>query len=121
MQDQNRTTATPSATAASTTVVTAVADILVPQQGILTLQPQAPDPAQRNVSFHDSIVDNENMGRKKSKICCIYRKPYDPNASSSDESTSSDGIEAKKKEGNSYDVQPKPKKKHRHKHIGCSH
>ncbi|OIR58669.1 MAG: uncharacterized protein A8A55_0509 [Amphiamblys sp. WSBS2006] len=26
------------------------------------------------VSWSDDVVDNEFLGRKKSKVCCIYRK-----------------------------------------------
>ena len=96
-------------------------------EGVLTLQgtrsstqqePAAAAIAQEpRVTFDDSVVDNEHLGKKKSKICCIYRKPYDPNESSSDESSS--GEEEDENKGNSYEVQPKYKKKHRHHH--CSH
>lgn len=27
------------------------------------------------VTWSDDVVDNENMGKKKSKKCCIYHKP----------------------------------------------
>ena len=106
----------------------------IPVEGILNLSPAGTSqttitaPVSNRVTFHESIVDNENLGRKKSKICCIYRKPYDPNDSSSDETTSEEeGNEEGTKRiarneasiGNSYDVQPKRKNKHKHKH--CSH
>merc|ERR1711982_7648 len=29
---------------------------------------------QGNVTFHNSVVDNEGMGRKSSKRCCIFHK-----------------------------------------------
>lgn len=28
-----------------------------------------------SVRWSDDVVDNENMGKKKSKKCCIYHKP----------------------------------------------
>ncbi|KAI8447582.1 phosphatase inhibitor-domain-containing protein [Phakopsora pachyrhizi] len=41
------------------------------------------------VQWEDNVVDNEGLGRKKSKVCCIYKKPraFDE---SSDESGDSD-------------------------------
>jgi len=43
------------------------------------------------VKWDEEVVDNEGMGKKKSKICCIYHKPreFDESSSSSDESSSS--------------------------------
>ncbi|GAA5863481.1 hypothetical protein JCM8547_007257 [Rhodosporidiobolus lusitaniae] len=46
-------------------------------------------PGQR-VQWEEGTVDNEGLGRKKSKICCIYHKPK-PFDESSDESSSSSG------------------------------
>ncbi|KAL7745072.1 hypothetical protein ACLKA6_008137 [Drosophila palustris] len=41
----------------------------------------------RHVSFHENVVDNEGMNRRKSKCCCIYRKPhvFGESSSSSDD------------------------------------
>jgi len=38
------------------------------------------------VAWTDDVVDNEGAGRKKSKICCIYRKPraFDESSDESD-------------------------------------
>ncbi|GAC96471.1 hypothetical protein PHSY_004051 [Pseudozyma hubeiensis SY62] len=61
--------------------------------GLLRLRPEPsssrPAPSRR-VVWTDETVDNEGMGRKKSKICCIYHKPkaFDE---SSDESSSDGG------------------------------
>ncbi|GAA97217.1 uncharacterized protein L969DRAFT_155975 [Mixia osmundae IAM 14324] len=44
------------------------------------------------VKWDEEVVDNEGLGRKKSKICCIYSKPRkwdDPFDVSSDESDDS--------------------------------
>ncbi|KAF8651064.1 hypothetical protein AX16_004927 [Volvariella volvacea WC 439] len=40
----------------------------------------------QRVVWGDDVVDNEGCGKKKSKICCIYRKPKRFDESSSDES-----------------------------------
>ncbi|XP_034118698.1 E3 ubiquitin-protein ligase PPP1R11 [Drosophila albomicans] len=41
----------------------------------------------RHVTFHEGVVDNEGMNRRKSKCCCIYRKPhvFGESSSSSDD------------------------------------
>lgn len=60
-------------------------------------EPQAPilrlRGAQRNrgprVQWAEGVVDNEGMGKKKSKVCCIYHRPKGVDESS-DESSSSD-------------------------------
>ncbi|XP_033169770.1 E3 ubiquitin-protein ligase PPP1R11 [Drosophila mauritiana] len=31
---------------------------------------------ERRVRFHAGVIDNEHMNRRKSKCCCIYRKPH---------------------------------------------
>ncbi|ERL91509.1 hypothetical protein D910_08839 [Dendroctonus ponderosae] len=40
----------------------------------------------RKVQWSTETVDNENLGKKKSKCCCIYKKPREFGESSSDES-----------------------------------
>ncbi|THH16873.1 hypothetical protein EW146_g3842 [Bondarzewia mesenterica] len=44
----------------------------------------------QTVSWVEDVVDNEGMGRKKTKICCIYHKPKRFDESSSEESSGSD-------------------------------
>lgn len=58
-----------------------------PPQGVLRLR-GGPRSAPR-VTWTEDIVDNEHLGKKKSKICCIYHKPrkFDE---SSDESSDDD-------------------------------
>ncbi|CAO3638941.1 unnamed protein product [Cunninghamella blakesleeana] len=41
------------------------------------------------VQWDDDVVDNEHMGKKKSKICCIYHKPREVGESSDESSSSS--------------------------------
>ncbi|WVF71308.1 hypothetical protein IAT40_006111 [Kwoniella sp. CBS 6097] len=57
-----------------------------PPAGVLKLR-GGPVKKQR-VVWSDETVDNEGMGKKKSKICCIYHKPRAFDESSSDESSS---------------------------------
>jgi protein phosphatase 1 regulatory subunit 11 len=62
-------------TTATTTTAT------VESARVIALRLRAP----RRVRFDDTAVDNENLGRRKSKSCCIYhrRRAFDE---SSDES-----------------------------------
>ncbi|KAL9940458.1 hypothetical protein V8E36_001163 [Tilletia maclaganii] len=45
----------------------------------------------RRVVWADDTVDNEHLGKKSSKICCIYHKPRAFDESDSDESSDSEG------------------------------
>ncbi|KAH9029200.1 phosphatase inhibitor-domain-containing protein [Lactarius hengduanensis] len=60
----------------------------------------------RHVAWGEDVVDNEGLGRKKSKICCIYHKPrrFDE---SSDEGSS--GAESESDDGNA-----RPSREYRH-------
>ncbi|KAH8988877.1 phosphatase inhibitor-domain-containing protein [Lactarius akahatsu] len=60
----------------------------------------------RHVAWGDDVLDNEGLGRKKSKICCIYHKPrrFDE---SSDEGSS--GTESESDDGNA-----RPSREYRH-------
>ncbi|EDW54465.1 E3 ubiquitin-protein ligase PPP1R11 [Drosophila sechellia] len=40
---------------------------------------------ERRVAFHAGIIDNEHLNRKKSKCCCIYKKPLAFGESSSED------------------------------------
>ncbi|KAI1333975.1 phosphatase inhibitor-domain-containing protein [Xylariaceae sp. FL0016] len=59
-----------------------------PAPAILRLRGAHP-PAQNRVQWAENVVDNEGMGRKSSKVCCIYHAPRAV-GESSDESSSSD-------------------------------
>ncbi|KAI8034618.1 E3 ubiquitin-protein ligase PPP1R11 [Drosophila gunungcola] len=41
------------------------------------------EPTAKRVGFHSGVIDNEHMNRRKSKCCCIYRKPHPFGESSS--------------------------------------
>ncbi|KAH8392948.1 uncharacterized protein ZK945.8 [Drosophila serrata] len=53
----------------------------------LRLASQVPQTKRRRVCFHEGVVDNEHLNRRKSKCCCIYRKPhaFDESSSSADD------------------------------------
>ncbi|ORX85335.1 hypothetical protein BCR32DRAFT_188312, partial [Anaeromyces robustus] len=71
------------------------------------------DSDERHVRWSNETIDNENMGKKKSKICCIYHKPRSFDDSSSDSSSSSSSDDDDKP--NAYERQPNYNKKKSHK------
>ncbi|PWN41498.1 hypothetical protein IE81DRAFT_282098, partial [Ceraceosorus guamensis] len=62
-----------------------------PIQGTLRLRGTDARPGRR-VVWEQGTVDNEGMGKKSSKICCIYHKPraFDESSSSGSSSDSDD-------------------------------
>lgn len=52
--------------------------------------------ARRRIKWAEDVIDNEGLGRKKSKVCCIYHAPKafgessDESSSDSDDSDSGD-------------------------------
>ncbi|GAA5865623.1 hypothetical protein JCM1840_001463 [Sporobolomyces johnsonii] len=85
------------------------------QVGVLRLRGRGPQ-GQR-VQWTGETVDNEMLGRKKSKICCIYHKPkpFDESSDESDESDSSIGS------ADSRQARPARRRHHHHHHDECDH
>jgi protein phosphatase 1 regulatory subunit 11 len=80
-------TATPTATHGSQTILQTNAGPSTPSG---TLRLRAAEPAERRgIRWAEDVVDNEGMGKKSSKVCCIYHKPHEPGDSDSDSSSSS--------------------------------
>ncbi|MCJ1383041.1 hypothetical protein MMC17_006154 [Xylographa soralifera] len=76
-----------------------------------TLRLRAASAPRRGIRWAEDVVDNEGMGRKSSKVCCIYHKPRpvgesssesssdDDDSSDSDTDSGADGGAARKKAG----------------------
>ena len=75
-------------TSASTVVTTSANPTSVSHVPIQVLPLRLSHPPR--VTWQEGTVDNEHLGRKSSKRCCIYHKPRKFGESSSDESESSD-------------------------------
>ncbi|RMZ77467.1 hypothetical protein DV738_g4374, partial [Chaetothyriales sp. CBS 135597] len=81
----------PQATAEKTTPA-GVIEYRVPTLGVETRRAAAP-----GIRWADDVIDNEGLGRKSSKVCCIYHRPRgvdessDEDDSSSSSSSDSDG------------------------------
>ncbi|KAL9943456.1 hypothetical protein D7B24_007782 [Verticillium nonalfalfae] len=58
-------------------------------------------PARPSVQWADDVVDNEGLGRKKSKVCCIYHRPkgIDESSDESSSDSSSDGSDSENESG----------------------
>lgn len=50
---------------------------------------QQETPRRRTIQWAEDVVDNEGLGRKKSKVCCIFHKSREVGESSSEEDSSS--------------------------------
>ncbi|KAJ2662006.1 Type 1 phosphatases regulator ypi1 [Coemansia sp. RSA 1200] len=96
-----------------------------PMQG--AREPSQPQSNGPRVRWTDDTIDNENMNRKKSKVCCIYRKERQFGESDSDESDDSSSCGSDSDGDNSpneYERMPRygvPKKQHQHSHRARSH
>ncbi|KAI5809417.1 protein phosphatase inhibitor [Pyronema omphalodes] len=108
---------------------TRIPDAAVASEPAQTEPPRAPDgtlrlrgaPIQtRRVTWGEDVVDNEHLGKKKSKVCCIYHRPRDPDDSSSSEESEDDddddNSDSEKPKKNAYEKMPKQKKRHHHHH-----
>lgn len=82
-------TAAPNATNGSQTITSTNSGPSIP---FTTLRLRAEPGERPRVQWAEDVVDNEGMGKKSSKVCCIYHKPHEPgdSASESDSSSSSD-------------------------------
>lgn len=103
----------------SHTTTTTVVEQQQQQQSSSSTEPAtvnltASSPDDRRVQWADGTVDNEHLGKKKSKICCIYKKPRAAGESSSD---SSDSDDPDQRDKNAYEKQPKYRSRRKH----CNH
>nr|POF10136.1 type 1 phosphatases regulator ypi1 [Quercus suber] len=87
-------TANPNATHGSQTIVHTPAGPADTPSATLRLRAEPQENS--HVRWATDVVDNEGMGKKSSKVCCIYHKPKEPgdSDSDSDSSSSEDGSES---------------------------
>ncbi|KAK4067108.1 uncharacterized protein Triagg1_7836 [Trichoderma aggressivum f. europaeum] len=70
----------------------------------------------RSVSWAEDVVDNEGLGRKSSKVCCIYHRPKGVDESS-DESSSDSSSDS----DSDSEAESRRKKKAGGDKDGCGH
>ncbi|KAK3766709.1 hypothetical protein RRG08_046006 [Elysia crispata] len=92
--NQNQMNCIPSGNECPQTTQTETVEILEERQSppVLTLRLQQPGRQDHRVKWTSDTVDNEFMGKKKSKCCCIYEKPkvFGESDTSSDEEDGDD-------------------------------
>ncbi|MCJ1237002.1 hypothetical protein MMC14_004986 [Varicellaria rhodocarpa] len=54
-----------------------------------TLRLRGESANRRRIRWAEDVIDNEGLGRKKSKVCCIYHKSRDVGESSSEDDSDS--------------------------------
>ncbi|KAL2260999.1 hypothetical protein VTK26DRAFT_4812 [Humicola hyalothermophila] len=81
----------------------------------------AHNPTGRTVRWRSDVVDNEGLGRKKSKVCCIYHRPRGVDESSDESSSSSDSDSDSDCDGRAGDADRAGKDGHGHGCNGHSH
>lgn len=74
-------------TTSTTTETNASSRPNLPPTLVLELNP-TPETGPR-VRWTEGTVDNEHLNKKKSKCCCIYTKPHDPQTMTDDDHTHS--------------------------------
>ena len=74
---------------AATYTATATGEAIGQQGNVSRTRVQLRQREQKQVIWNDAVVDNEGMGKRKSKKCCIYHKPKRFDESSSSESDDS--------------------------------
>ena len=45
---------------------------------------------EKRVTWHESVIDNEHMNKRKSNKCCIFHKKLDIDSSSEEDSSDSE-------------------------------
>ena len=45
---------------------------------------------EKRVTWHESVIDNEHMNKRKSKKCCIFHKKLDIDSSSEEDTSDSE-------------------------------
>ncbi|KAF1849834.1 uncharacterized protein K460DRAFT_274142 [Cucurbitaria berberidis CBS 394.84] len=95
--------------------------------GVLRLRAEPSE--QRHIQWAEDVIDNEGMGKKSSKVCCIYHKPRAADESSDDDSSdgSSSDSDSNSEPDNST-ARPsgraggqRGRHPHQHGHDDCEH
>ncbi|KAI7905207.1 phosphatase inhibitor-domain-containing protein [Cokeromyces recurvatus] len=85
--------------------------------GVLRLTGDMNARGRRVIQWDESVIDNEHLNKKKSKICCIYHKPHAV-GESSDESSSSSSSSDSDSDSSSNSENDRP---NRLSHRNCNH
>lgn len=98
----------------------------IPESGIIRLRGDNSNGQRqrRHVQWTEDTIDNEHMNKKKSKVCCIYRRQRRFDESDSDDesgSSSRDGSGSDAADSpNEYERLPRRQRKHTRNKKNCS-
>ncbi|KAH6610204.1 hypothetical protein Trco_000224 [Trichoderma cornu-damae] len=125
-QQQERNAQTPTAT--QTTTHTTRLETVESAPRVLRLRGGGNTSNGRSVQWAEDVVDNEGLGRKSSKVCCIYHRPKGVDESSDESSSGSSSSDS------DSDSEPESRRKvgggkgdcdhshgHGHKHSSHGH
>ncbi|KAI4612668.1 uncharacterized protein J4E87_010220 [Alternaria ethzedia] len=92
--------------------------------GVLRLRAEPSE--RRHIQWAEDVVDNEGMGKKSSKVCCIYHKPRAADESSDDDSSDSSSDSDSDSEPDNSTARPagrmggaRGRRPHQHAHDDC--
>ncbi|KAK6006576.1 hypothetical protein QM012_006986 [Aureobasidium pullulans] len=80
----------------------------------LRLRAEAEPSERRRIQWAEDVIDNEGMGKKSSKVCCIYHKPREAGESSDEDSSSSSSDSDS--EPDTSRAQPANRRRNQHHH-----
>ncbi|KAF3037570.1 hypothetical protein E8E11_000851 [Didymella keratinophila] len=93
--------------------------------GVLRLRAEPEE--RRHIQWAEDVVDNEGMGKKSSKVCCIYHAPREAGESSDESSSDSSSDDDSDSEPDNSTARPSKSNKrgrkpeHTHDHDECGH
>lgn len=95
--------------------------------GVLRLRAEPAE--RRRIQWAEDVIDNEGMGKKSSKVCCIYHKPRAADESSDDDSSDSSSSDSDSdSEPDNSTARPsgraggqRGRRPHDHDHGDCEH
>ncbi|KAF2998168.1 hypothetical protein E8E13_003097 [Curvularia kusanoi] len=95
--------------------------------GVLRLRAEPEE--RRHIQWAEDVIDNEGMGKKSSKVCCIYHAPREAGESSDESSSDSSSSDDSDSEPDNSTARPsrgsrrtkKPEHSHDHDHGDCDH
>ncbi|THX25565.1 hypothetical protein D6D10_09884 [Aureobasidium pullulans] len=95
------------------------------QAGPTTLRLRAEADAEpserRRIQWAEDVIDNEGMGKKSSKVCCIYHKPREAGESSDEESSSSSSDSDSEPDTSRAQPANRRRNQHHHPEGDCDH
>ncbi|MCJ1355388.1 MAG: Type 1 phosphatases regulator ypi1 [Icmadophila ericetorum] len=108
----------------TSTTQTETRDLLISQRPLapaLTLRLRGEGAPRRGIRWAEDVIDNEGLGRKSSKVCCIYHKSTAPGESSDESSSDSDSSSADSDSDSESDPTPGGRLNQIAKQKRCEH